>query len=224
MKAGFTAACLLMLCVHVIGAQNKLIYRERTGQKTATVEVWEEQESGGTLLRSTMSYGESYAIWNDDEMATTCFSYGNKDQDTAYTASREGNAIRLEGTLRGTPFVRRSTIDARPLYESVERSLQGFAISGSRATISFWIVLPTEAIVFLLTARREGREVVDVGGRSVDAEKVKVSLPGLASILWSSLYWYRPDDGTFLRSESVRSIGIAGMPKTVLELIEGERL
>jgi hypothetical protein len=224
MRESLIAACLVLLCFRNVGAQNKLIYREQTGQQTARIEVWEERDTDSLLLRTVVSYGESYAIRNADDMATISFSYGNTGQNTSYTASREGDSIRLEGVLKGKPFTRVSRINARPLYESVERSLQGFAISGSSRTIHFWIVLPTEALVFELTAHREGRELVEVAGNQVDAEKVKVSLPGIASILWNSLYWYRPTDGTFLRSETVRGIGIIGTPKTVLELIEGERL
>jgi hypothetical protein len=224
MRRSLIAACLVLLSFRSVGAQNKLIYREQTGQQTARIEVWEERDTGSLLLRTIVSYGESYAIRNDDTLATMSFAYGNTSQNTSYTASREGDSIRLEGILKGKAFTRVSRIDARPLYESVERSLQGFAISGSSQTLDFWIVLPTEAMVFQLTARREGRETVDVDGKQVEAEKVKVSLPGLASILWNSLYWYRPTDGTFLRSETVRGIGLIGTPKTVLELIEGERL
>jgi hypothetical protein len=222
MKVVFAAALLLLLFISPAGAQHKLIYREQTGQKTVRIEVWEEQGSDGAVLRSVMSNGENYAILNEPDMATISFSYGNAGQRTSYTASRHGNEIKLEGTLKGRPFSRVSRIDDHPLYQSVERSLQEFAISGSPKTISLWIVLPAEAMVFELMAHREGREVVEVAGARVDAEKVKVSLPGIASWFWSSLYWYRPSDGTFLRSECVR--GIIGTPKTVLELVEGDRL
>jgi hypothetical protein len=224
MRVSILAAWLSLLCLHPVGAQNRLIYREQTGQQTARVEVWEEKDTEGLLLRTVMSYGETYAIRNDFDMGTLSFTYGNTEQKTFYTAAREGNAIRLNGTLRGKPFSRLSRIDTRPLYESPERSLQGFAISGSSGTLDFWIVLPTEALIFQLVAKREGRELVEVDGEMVSAERVKVSLPGIASIVWSSLYWYRPTDGTFLRSEAVRGIGLIGTPKTVLELIQGVRL
>ncbi len=190
--------------------------------KVVRIEVWEVRDAEGLLLQSVMSNGDTYGIRNTLDMVTTSFSYGNAAQGTLYTESREGNEIRLEGTLRGKPLSRVSRIDERPVYESVERSLQEFAISGSSQTIYFWIVLPADALIFQLMAHREGREVVDVAGERVEAERVKVSLPGLASILWSSLYWYRPTDGTFLRSECVR--GLIGTPKTVLQLVEGDRL
>jgi hypothetical protein len=217
------AACLFVLCLQSAGAQGLLVYREQTGSRVARVEVSEQQEGEYLLLRTVMSYGESYAIRNGCNMSTLSFTYGNTSDNTSYTATREGSSIRMQGTLKGKPFSRVSRIDTSPLYESVERSLQGFAVSGSTQTISFWMVLPMDAMVFRLTARREGRELVDFAGERVSAERVKVSLPGLAALLWSSLYWYRPTDGTFLRSEAVRGIGI-GLPKTVLELVEGERL
>jgi len=224
MKASITAACVFLLCLPLVGAQNRLIYHEQTGQQVARIEVWEERSETSLLLRSVMSNGETYAIRNDLDMATMSFTYRNTDQKTFHTATREGNAIHLECTLKGKPFSNLSRIDADPIYESPERCLQRFAISGSSLSIHFWIVLPAEAQVFQLTAHREGREVVDVAGKRVDAERVKVSLPGIASILWNCLNWYRPTDGTFLRSETVRGICILGTPKTVLELVEGERL
>jgi hypothetical protein len=203
-------------------AQNRLIYRESTGQKVVFIEVWEERHAENQVLHSVMSNGEAYDIQNDSGMATVVFTYENTGQKTFYKASRENDTVRFEGILMGKPFDLAARIDERPLYQSVERSLQGFAISGSSATVNFWIVLPSDAKVFQLEARREGKEVVEVSGQRVEAERVKVSLPGIASIFWSSLYWYRSADGTFLRSECVR--GLFGTPLTVLELVVGERL
>jgi hypothetical protein len=222
MRKVIVSACLLLLCFWPVSAQNRLIYRQQTGQQIVRIEVWEVPEAEGTLLRSDMDNGESYTIRNDPGMATLSFSYGNTGQKTLYTESREGNALRLEGTLKGQPLSRVASIDEHPVYESVERSLQGFAISGSPETIYFWMVNPTEAQVFHLMAHRQGRQTVLVAGEQVEAERVKVSLLGIASILWSSLYWYRPSDGTFLKSESVR--GFIGTPLTVIELVEGDRL
>ena len=223
MKAAITAACLFLICLYPVGTQARLIYREQTGQQIVRIEVSEERNTAGSLLRTIMSNGETYAIQDDFDMATVFFTYENKGQKTFYTASREGNAIRLEGTFKGKPVSRFFRIDERPIYQSVERSLQGFAISGSSRLIYFWIVLPMDAMVFQLTAHREGRERVDVAGERVEAERVRVTLPGIAAVLWNSLYWYRPTDGTFLKSECVRGIGF-GIPKTVLELVEGEKL
>jgi len=223
MKKSVVAAFLFLLCLGPAGAQNRLVYREQTGPRVALVEVTEKHEGEDLLLRTVMSYGESYEILNDSDMATLSFSYGNTAENTFYTARREGDSIRMEGTLRGRTFSRLSRVDPHPLYESVERSLQGFAISGSTQTLDFWMVLPTEAQVFQMVARREGLDRVQVAGAAVSAERVKVSLPGIAALLWSSLYWFRPSDGTFLRSEAVRGIGL-GIPKSVLELVEGEKL
>lgn len=55
-------------------------------------------------------------------------------------------------------------------------------------------------------------------GRTEEAMRVRVSPWGLLSLFWSSLYWFRPSDGAFLRYEAVR--GLPGTPKTVVELIE----
>jgi hypothetical protein len=222
MKAAMGAACLFLISFHPAGAQNKLIYLQQTAQQVVRIEVWEQRDTDGLFLQSAMSNGESYSIHNGMDMATVAFSYGNTEQRTLYSATREGNALRLVGTVRGKPVSRLSRIDELPVYQSVERSLQGFAISGSSQTIYFWMVMPMDARVYRLMGRREGREIITVAGERVEAEKVKVSLTGIASFIWSSIYWYRPTEGTFLRSECVR--GFIGTPKTVIELVEGHRL
>ena len=68
-----------------------------------------------------------------------------------------------------------------------------------------------------MQAREEKEEGIPVDGRALEAMRVKVSPWGLLSLFWSSLYWYRSSDGTFVRFEGVR--GLPGTPKTVVELI-----
>jgi hypothetical protein len=222
MKVTICTASLLLLCLTHAIAQRTLIYQQQTAKQIVRIEVSEKPDVGGLLLKTIMSNGEWYSIQNDIKMATLAFSYGNAEQRTLYSETREGNELRLVGTVKGKPISRVARIDGLPVYQSVERSLQGYAISGSSQTLYFWMVLPMEASVFRLMARREGREIINVAGAMVEAEKVKVSLTGVISFLWSSIYWYRPTDGTFLKSECVR--GIIGTPKTVIELVEGIRL
>ena len=100
----------------------------------------------------------------------------------------------------------------------MEWSLQPFAVSGSSEPLLFWVVQPYDGQAFLMQAREEKAEDIPVDGRTLEARRVKVSPWGILSLFWSSLYWFRLSDGTFLRYEAVR--GLPGTPKTVVELIE----
>jgi len=52
----------------------------------------------------------------------------------------------------------------------------------------------------------------------VDAVRLRVVPVGILRFFWSALYWFRPADGRFERSEGVR--GGPGTPKTVVELLD----
>jgi hypothetical protein len=96
--------------------------------------------------------------------------------------------------------------------------LQPFVVSGSSLPVVFWVVQPFEGYVYLMQARGEKEEAIAVDGRTLEGMRVRVSPRGILAALWSSLYWFRPSDGAFLRYEAVR--GLPGTPKTVVELIQ----
>jgi hypothetical protein len=153
----------------------------------------------------------------DSASATVRYDFESPRRKTAYSAVRDGNAILLEGTLRGTPLSRKVQIDAKPWYESMEWSLQRLALSGSSEPVLFWVLQPFEARAYLLQARVEKTEAIINDERAVPAVRVRVSPTGLLSLFWNALFWYRPTDGMNLRYESVR--GLPGTPKTTVELI-----
>jgi hypothetical protein len=203
-------------------AQNKLIFRQQTGSQILRVEVWEDHPTAGRTLQIEMSDGERYRAVYDSSDSVVEFQFEDPAVVTAYSALRLGNMIQIDGVLKGKAVSRTLQVDAHPWFESMEQSLQHYAISGSSQPLLFWCVIPSDATAFLLMARIIGTEEILVNERKIMAVKVKVSLPGIASIFWGVLFWYRPADGTFLRYEGVR--GFIGTPKTVLELAEGYRL
>ena len=198
-------------------SQATWVYRERTGKREIIIEMSEESVPGGSIIHSLMSDGETHDSSIDASGGSIGYQYASTSGETAYSVSKGDGVLRIEGTFKGKPLSRALRIDAKPWYQTIERSLREYALSGSSQPIHFWIVQPYEAKAYLLQARGEGQEEIDVGGRRVQAMKVRVGLPGIAHLLWSTLYWYRVEDGFFIRYEGVR--GIPGTPKTVVELI-----
>jgi hypothetical protein len=207
-----------MLITGSLIAQASSTYRDTTGGREISIRIQQDPLPNGLLIRSFMSDGEYHEVEYGAADATVRYRVSSLARKLDYTARKEGNLIRFEGTLGGRPLSRTQRIDDRPWYQTVEKTLSGFARSGSPALLLFWIVQPWEARAYLMQAANEGAEAVVVGSERTSALRVRVSPSGLLSLFWSTLYWYRSSDGLFVRYEGVR--GLPGTPLTVLELVE----
>lgn len=203
-------------------AQSAMLYREQTGPAVKLIKVLEEEQYGGSLLHLWYSSGESYRISSDSSRATLSFDYRDPAAGTEYSAHRSGNAIRIEGVLKGRPASRVVDIDGNPWYESLEFGLRDFAVSGSRRPALAWVIVPENTVAYLVALGLERIEPIDVSGRSVEAVRVRVSLRGIPAFFWSTLYWYRVPDGAFVKFEGPRG-GFGSIP-TIMELVAGAGL
>jgi hypothetical protein len=201
-----------------VGAQGGWIYRDLTGKLVTIIHLQEETRGAEVTIRSTLSDGDLHNVEMDASRATLRYEFASPVRATAYSATREGDAILMEGTLKGKRLSRRVPIDSHPWFQTMEWSLQPLVVSGSSQPVVFWVVQPFEGHVYLMQAREERMEEIPVDGRTVEGMRVRVSPWGILAAIWSSLYWFRPSDGAFLRYEAVR--GLPGTPKTVVELIE----
>ena len=122
--------------------------------------------------------------------------------------------------MRHRPVSRSVRIDGNPWYESVERSLQSYSISNPLEPVRFWMIEPYTGSAFLMGVTIERREPVDVNGRSMEAVRVVMKPQGILALFWNTTYWFRPHDGTFLRSQS---IGILSRAAVVVEPVEDHR-
>ncbi len=211
-----------MLVPVAAAAQVTLVYRQQTGSRVDRIEITEQVRRDGAVLGVSATSGETYRIESDDRGDVTACQFEFPADRTSWVARREGTSLRLDGTVQGRPVSRRFAIDGRPWYESVERSLQRYAISGSAEAELFWMIEPYGGNAYLMAGRIEGREQVQVNGTLVDAVRVVVRPAGILSFIWSSTYWYSPADGTFLKSQSVRAL-LPLVPPTVIELVEDRR-
>jgi hypothetical protein len=215
---------LVSLCAAVpalVQGQVSLVYRQSTGSQEDRVEITDEPLPTGALLGITISSGETYRIETDASGGVVACSFEFPPEGTSWKAEREGSTLRLTGTVQRRKVSRTFRIDTNPWYESVERSLQSYALSAAREAVRFWMVEPYGGTPYLMAGKIERLEPVGVNGRRVDAIRVVVRPDGILSFLWNSVYWFDPADGTFLRSQSVR--GLFKVVPTVLELMEDRR-
>jgi len=196
-------------------AQEFLPYRDRTGGHDVSIEIVEEILPEGSIMHSRMSNGEIHDVWLDASTVTISYHVVSPARKIDYTVTRDGSILHVKGMFAGSPISKTITISGQPWYESIERSIHDYIVTGETRPLPFWIVNPWDANAYLLEAQFEGKKLITVNDRRVMAVRIRVGPTGLLRLFWSSLYWFRPEDGRFLRYEAVR--GLPGTPKTVVE-------
>ena len=217
-----TAPCLVALTVAAVAAPVTYVYRQSTAGRVDRIEVSQDPQPDGEVLVVSATSGETYWIQSDGSGDVSSCRFEYPPERTSWIARRHGMTLRLDGTVKGRAVDRTFAIDRNPWYESVERSLQPFAVSASASSMRFWMIEPYGGGAYLMTGRIERRERIEVNGRFVEAVRVVIRPAGLLSFIWSSTYWYSPADGTFLKSESIRGV-LPLIPATVIELVEDRR-
>jgi hypothetical protein len=208
------AACLAAVLARDVAAQDGLqhVYVERT----------QGVETSHTLILRRNGTGVEIQ-WQapDEDFITVCDNTGATrewrfhDSDTDIVARRSGNRIRLEGVDGDERISRELAIDGAPWFQPLSYALGRFSLS-DRESVRFWAIRPDSLEVVKLLATRQDVESVATDAGSFSGRRVRISLGGLLSTFWKAHYWFRLDDGLFIRYEGVR--GPPGTPGTVIEL------
>lgn len=149
---------------------------------------------------------------------TTRWEIKNREMDVV--AVRQGEKIVFSGLLQGQEVDRVVRIDDMPWYQPLSFSLRNF-VRSQKESVDFWMIRPDSLEAVKMRATRQSLEKIEVNHREEQAVKVEVRLTGFLSAFWSCHYWFRPEDGVFLKYEGVH--GPPGTVKTVIQLLAGSK-
>src|SRR5690554_4650750 len=218
MKRGVFCGLLLIviLTINVFAAEKMLSYEETTGGKTI-VSKWVIKSSADGHEVIAKSPGEYHRVVCARDYSTNSWEYQQEEAGTDLRARREKDRLIIRGMHNKKVVQKEIELHQLPWFQFVEFSLADFIQSGKKKT-EFWIIQPYNLKHYKMVAVKEKTEKIDIAGQEVEAVRVKVTLPGVASVFWSVKYWYRKADSVYLRYEGVR--GGPGTPKTVAQLID----
>ena len=217
MKRGVFCGLLLVviLTINVFAAEKMLSYEETTGDKTI-VSKWVVKSSADSYEVIAKSPGEYHRVVCTRDYSTNSWEYQQEEAGTDLRARWEKDLLIIRGMHNKKVVQKEIELHQLPWFQFVEFSLADF-IQSDKDKTEFWIIQPYNLKHYKMVAIKERTEMIVVADQEVEAIRVKVTLPGIASIFWSARYWYRKSDGVYLRYEGVR--GGPGTPKTVVELI-----
>ncbi len=133
-----------------------------------------------------------------------------------FIAKRDGRIIHIKGTFQQEPIDKQIEVGDALWYNKLDHGLSDFAASDRQKQAFFALKLLSDLDPIDMEAEKVGTERVVVGGKSLEAVKVKLTLNHfLLSKMWSAHCWFRPSDGLFLRYQGAN--GRPGTPETVIE-------
>lgn len=196
-----------------VNAVEYYTYRQKTGSDIFDFS-WELTVSENNVVKVSGN-GEFYENICDQTCQTLQWHYISEDTDI--TATRDNDVIRMEGISNNRPFIKGFKIDHHPWYQPLSYSLRCFIDSEEKETF-FWMIRPDTLDVIKFKVRKLQKERLIFQGQSIMALKLELGLTSLLEGLWRAHYWFRMDEGIFIRYRGVH--GMPGAPETIVQLIE----
>jgi len=185
----------------------------RPGEPGWTVELDTKREGGA--VRQTFRTAA--------DLTTLEWTFSDPARRMELAAAVQGDSIVLTGSFQGKNVAKKFTAAGAPWNQLFQVGLGPFALS-ARESFQFRSIGtqgPGELKIGKMTVTRKTDEVIDFAGTDVVAVHLRISLSGLLSVFWHGDYWYRRNDGRFLR---YRGKNRAGGPQAVSELVKEETI
>ncbi len=207
----------------MLGAET-LTYREVEGEAAATHVITIIPEGGGfrVELATTRANGVVRQTFRTAaDLATLEWTFSDPARKMELAAVVQGEAIVLSGTFQGKKVAKKFPARGTPWNQLFQMGLGPFTLAGGESMTfrSIGTQGPGELKIGKMSVTRKEDEVIELGGKKIDAVHLRISLSGLLAMFWHGDYWYRKNDGRFLR---YRGKNRSGGPVAVSELVTEE--
>jgi hypothetical protein len=118
-----------------------------------------------------------------------------------YRIKRTADTVRIYGLFKNSEIDKSITIDNHPFYTNPTIGLKGFLYSG-RESDRFWLLRPDKPEILQMKVELQEDETIDVGGRQLNASRLKWGLTGIKALFFSEVYWYDRERFIFLKNIS----------------------
>jgi hypothetical protein len=225
LKISFSVLVLAMLlCPAARLVAETLTYREVEGGAVATHVLSARPEGPGyTIELATTREGgtvrQTFKTAADNSTLEWTFSDPLRRMELA--AAVLGQYILLQGTFQGKKVEKKFAASGAQWNQLFQAGLGPFVLSAGDS-IQFRSIGtqgPGELKIGKFSVTRKADEAIDLAGTEVVAVHLRISLSGLLSVFWHGDYWYRKNDGRFLR---YRGKNRSGGPVAVSELVKEE--
>lgn len=191
-------------------------YTEITEDKKTDLQITKKQTKEGVFLITMKDEHRDSRHYFKPEGNTIRWQHTDARVGDDFNVVRKGDQISITGTYQGKPIDKIVEIDESIWVNKVDHALSNW-VRSDKDEIEFWILkLSSDLDPLKIHAKKVGEETLKLDGKTFQTTKVKLTLCGLfLSHLWSSYYWYRKEDGLFLKFEG--AMGMPGTPMTTIK-------
>ena len=211
-KISYLLAILMTWCVFKVGildaSEKTLTYHSFADENTSGAVIAEvltkyrKASDGQTVLTRQKQFEQCLTkdeFTLDKDYALVQWARTCPEEETDFTAKREGAVLIVQGQLKGKPVNKNIDLGLKPLYVYPEYNLTRFVLSDMRK-IEFWTLRRDELDKLPMQARKEGEETIVVNGKEIEAVKVYYSIVGkLREKYYYRYCYYRKSDGAYIK-------------------------
>jgi len=215
------AAALCLCLLSLLLPAETLTYREVEGDIPVTHTLTITPASPGwnielTSLRLSGTVLQTFRTAVD--FSTLAWTFSDPVRLMELDAKLQGDDIVLSGTFRGKKVEKKFAAAGAPWNQLFQMGLKPFVLRKEESLKfrSIGTQGPGELKIGKFTVTRQEDEMIMQEGKETAAIHLRISLSGLLSIFWHGDYWYRKNDGRFLR---YRGKNRPGGPMAVSELV-----
>jgi hypothetical protein len=187
-------------------------YLETQGDRVTTVHWILEREPEMRLF--WVSGGETSITSSDASLRTVQWEKRHPKEGTHVLIRRLENRLQIQGSWEGEAVSMDRGIDDAPWYQATSLALRKLVFSSAMED-TFWTLRPDTLKVYKMTAEKVDEETISVNGESIPTEKIRLSVNGVPRLIYESHYWFRKEDGVFVRFEGPG--GPPGHPRIHIE-------
>lgn len=192
-------------------------YSETTNDETTNFQIKKSRPEEGIYLIEMKDEHRLSHHYTMLRGSTVRWQHTDTKLSHDFKVERMGNDIVIRGTFKGNQINKTVEIDDARWYSKVDHALSDW-VRSDEEELDFWILkLSSDLDPLKISAEKVGTETIKLEENSFQAIKVRLTLCGFfLSKLWSSYYWYRKEDGLFLKFKG--AMGKPGTPTTTIEL------
>jgi hypothetical protein len=208
--------CLPLSIFSPLAAQ-EYFYTEVTDNTKTNLQITKKETEDGTFLITMKDDHRDSRHYFEPEGYTIRWEHSDTQLGHDFDVVRSGDKIAIKGTFQGKPIDKIVDIDESVWMNKVDHALSSWVRSDDEE-VEFWILkLSSDLDPLKIRAEKVGHEILKLNQKTFLTIKVKLTLCGFfLSHLWSSYYWYREEDGLFLKFRG--AMGRPGTPLTTIEL------
>ena len=210
---------MILFCINFHPSLHQTFFYDYQEGDDKYVVDWEicKTDSNYIFVQSHSSkYVLSHTVECDSTFDTLTWEYEYNVTDTHYKGIRTGNIVNFKGVLEGEKVERTVALDPLPWMQFLGFSLARFAAMDIEK-IKFNCIRPENLKQYVMVAKNQGKETIEINGIEYQTVRIHVTLNGLLSYLGGVTFWFRTSDQAFVKFEG---LSLPWTSKIIYEIID----